>query len=964
MLMGDCYLLHYDDLLVAVAKQGVELLAAGNEVHVLPFLPAGVAGVLMAGDRQTPLFDLAGLLSRRPYEPHAPGHIFLVTGGAHEGGFIIAADLAPQVVTPVAIRPLPAALARPGLEKAVLLADGRAVVLLDLARLHRHLPADRASQAQAPSPPPLAPATGAALRLFTVTGQVFAVADGGQARLVPRPPELSLLPGAPASVAGLAALASELVVVVDPALGLGLTRPDRPELLLCQGNVGLLIDEDLGVLDSAQGQRFSLPPLLECPWFSALVSRQGSLVPVLEVEGLFAESRPPSLAGRYQPASPFAEQFGAEEVEVQEFMLLGGCHAVPKVEVAEVVEMLPLLPLPGLHSLAMGAVEYGGEVVAVLDLARVFARRSLPGGKWQLLLLENGDFRAFVLTERVLSRRALELDRQHQVPIATSRSLLYGCYPDEEAVRLILNVESLAVHFDRLVVQEFIPSLTPEMATAPAEIIAELLTDQTPAAPQPEDTAPLIEQGRDQGAAEGGSEPAVVQPDRPEPGLPPAAPEDSEQVAEDSEQAAEDSEQDAEDSDQDAEDSEQVAEDSGQGAKDSDQAAEDSGQDAKDSDQAAEDTGLAAEATARLAAEQCHQAEELARCLAEQGVQATELRARQALAEVHQQPVAAQARQAAGEAHNRATLATAQEKEHQQQVAARLRQPTPWRTFPRDLGQLSRRQGARQRRHWWALGLLLLAALLFYGLQGDHNGSPARQAVLPQSPARVASQTAPPLEQAVPQAPTPEAEAVIIPGDQIPEAPARPEMATLGQDSPLAPPGAAEAPHAVEAGPVQEETPLPPAAATGEVAALVPPAQDTAGPTRVEPDSGPVQPVATMTETPEALETLETAAGDQEEAAHHLPEAAALLPVAEEGAAVDEPLPAPIIMTVPADVPILRGTYRVKKGDTLWDISDQLTGDPYNFVEMARENKIKNPDLIFPAQEIRLQRGEPDENAQ
>jgi nucleoid-associated protein YgaU len=44
----------------------------------------------------------------------------------------------------------------------------------------------------------------------------------------------------------------------------------------------------------------------------------------------------------------------------------------------------------------------------------------------------------------------------------------------------------------------------------------------------------------------------------------------------------------------------------------------------------------------------------------------------------------------------------------------------------------------------------------------------------------------------------------------------------------------------------------------------------------------------------------------------------------------------------------------VKKGDTLWAISKRFTGNPFNYPQVAKENNIKNPDLIFPGQEIRL----------
>jgi chemotaxis signal transduction protein/nucleoid-associated protein YgaU len=42
--------------------------------------------------------------------------------------------------------------------------------------------------------------------------------------------------------------------------------------------------------------------------------------------------------------------------------------------------------------------------------------------------------------------------------------------------------------------------------------------------------------------------------------------------------------------------------------------------------------------------------------------------------------------------------------------------------------------------------------------------------------------------------------------------------------------------------------------------------------------------------------------------------------------------------------------YVVKKGDTLWHISKRFTGNPFNYVYIADENRVENPDLIFPDQ--------------
>lgn len=46
--------------------------------------------------------------------------------------------------------------------------------------------------------------------------------------------------------------------------------------------------------------------------------------------------------------------------------------------------------------------------------------------------------------------------------------------------------------------------------------------------------------------------------------------------------------------------------------------------------------------------------------------------------------------------------------------------------------------------------------------------------------------------------------------------------------------------------------------------------------------------------------------------------------------------------------------YEVKPGDTLWGISERYTGSGFNYPDVARENRIRNPDLIFPEQRIEV----------
>jgi nucleoid-associated protein YgaU len=44
----------------------------------------------------------------------------------------------------------------------------------------------------------------------------------------------------------------------------------------------------------------------------------------------------------------------------------------------------------------------------------------------------------------------------------------------------------------------------------------------------------------------------------------------------------------------------------------------------------------------------------------------------------------------------------------------------------------------------------------------------------------------------------------------------------------------------------------------------------------------------------------------------------------------------------------------VVKGDTLWDIAEAYVKDPFRYPELAELSKIKNPDLIYPYDLVRI----------
>ena len=51
--------------------------------------------------------------------------------------------------------------------------------------------------------------------------------------------------------------------------------------------------------------------------------------------------------------------------------------------------------------------------------------------------------------------------------------------------------------------------------------------------------------------------------------------------------------------------------------------------------------------------------------------------------------------------------------------------------------------------------------------------------------------------------------------------------------------------------------------------------------------------------------------------------------------------------------------YTVKAGDNLWKIAETIYGSGYNWVDIARENNLKNPNLVYAGQELKIPKAEP-----
>lgn len=502
--MNSFYLLTLDGLRYGVWKDKVELVRNVENIHQLPFSPEYIAGLAKINDRKTALADLSALIGLTSFNRDLSGHALLVTGREKETGFIFSGAIEEVSVPSDSIHAIPDYLKTSEISSCIDHAN-EPISVIDMEALYEHVH----SKDTSPSVPSLSvpkidaidPSTINRIRLFKAGEELFAFPEDGYEIEGCKTPKVIPFPLTPQYVKGLACQDGDVFPVVQMAQKMDLSSLGMSkQLLTCSfggERFGFSVDEDLGVISQSDFTLRMPPPISEFIWISAFALHGGQIIPIIDPAGFLC---PPDdqeqsiipLPDRYTPDSLFDTKFQKEEVEVIEFDLLGARHAIPKSEIGDVLPFGFARKIPCIKSILTGVVEYQDDVVPVLDLSMLFGRRSLPTPHWSMILVQNGDFKAFVITETVHEERQLSYNVQRNVPVSLSQKLIYGCYPAGDAVRLVLNVEAIAVYFDKFIVKEFIAAMTKAMASAPAEIIPALLPNEELARIKEEELAEAV----------------------------------------------------------------------------------------------------------------------------------------------------------------------------------------------------------------------------------------------------------------------------------------------------------------------------------------------------------------------------------------------------------------------------------------------------------------------------------------
>lgn len=454
-------------------------------IHKVPLSPPYIAGICVMDDRTITVADLPACIGFPPINRKKYGQILLFSEQDRPSGFVIEGQIDQISVAEEIVIPVPDYFKTAAIETCAVINNSILIPIIRIA----HLSACIHTANLEPFIPPLKISGNKKrnmslvkhIRIFDAGNESFAGAASDIQNGSTPAPRIVRLPHVPRFIKGMAFQHGRIIPIISLAEKLELLHPGTHSLILQaeidHSGFGFLIDADENTMSSADVLIRPLPLLIQCCWMRAAVIRQGEILPVIDLGALIStdQDNDAPLWERYTPDSPFNTHFGRDTVEVVEFFLLGARHALPKMEVVETVRLKPYRQVPNVQPIVVGVAEHERELVPVLDLAMCFGRRSLTGPDWQMILIKNGDFRAFVITEAVFDERRLAPEMHREVPMVLPHRVVYGCYPDATAVKLILNVEALAVHFDKSLVKGLLPALSKGMEQAPAEIVPSLL---------------------------------------------------------------------------------------------------------------------------------------------------------------------------------------------------------------------------------------------------------------------------------------------------------------------------------------------------------------------------------------------------------------------------------------------------------------------------------------------------------
>ncbi len=439
-----------------------------SESPLLTMLPMNIpalAGLTLVNDQTVTVADLAAFFDITPPASNSSSFLFRYQGQN-------SALLAPAMVRQIDLAddqlfPLPETIDHE-LVSGCLVVDDQPMPVIDLRRLLATFTGKQSRPA------------GTTVKIPTLTGGEktgwrIVYAAGNKPFALPGQEFSSPLTARPAATAVGRMPAGMIGVCLHhgkplPLWSLGGLLHDEPssaeQFMLTGGPQGrqlaIAVEGEGAEIDGGTSSLLPLPPWGRRPGIDKGFVFDGELIPCLEFDALVRGPEQKTGDNSPQPLIPPQGTW-----EVTEFILAGNRHAVLENEVVDVLPLLPWSRVPGLAPLIRGITCWQEELWPVVDLSCYFDGRLDPAADGGMIALRRGSHRLLLLVDRVTGTKLVEPQAQRLLPLKVPHSLVGGCYLDGTAVVLLINAPAMAHFFDPALVREFcsVLEVTPDSRT-------------------------------------------------------------------------------------------------------------------------------------------------------------------------------------------------------------------------------------------------------------------------------------------------------------------------------------------------------------------------------------------------------------------------------------------------------------------------------------------------------------------
>ena len=427
-------------------------------IHCLPYRNANtcISGVVWLDDRFLPIADLPVCLGYPP-SPGDEKRILQLPWQGEVTGFVTSQALEQVKVSPESVFVLPK-YAQSSVFRTCLVHNSELIPLINISTLHKlvqdsdfepvahelHLD-DTGQQADSAEK---------TRRCIECGGEKIVIQASGFEDVVLEPECIAKFGRKQAYIDGLIFLDQKVLPLIHLARRIGLSEEKSASSVIVAHigvhRIGFLIGADIGDLREKEVIE-TLPSFIQTRWMSEAIMREDEILPIIDLEFLVAGGqidRDINKVTKRNHPDPLEEHI-PKEVEVVEINILGIRHAIPKSEYVESMEVLPIKCIPSVSPLVLGVAEHNNEVLPVLDLACCHDEISLMGPNWKMVLVQHGNFRAFLVTDTVFGARNLQTDIRRGRANKMPQQIVYATSTDSQtkSVVIILSIENIKTYY-------------------------------------------------------------------------------------------------------------------------------------------------------------------------------------------------------------------------------------------------------------------------------------------------------------------------------------------------------------------------------------------------------------------------------------------------------------------------------------------------------------------------------------